>query len=205
MGRKAGEAENRERQWDRLLRIRTSGRDDSGADRFRYPYEPTPYCILERLASSPYMGKKHVLLDYGCGKGRVSFYLSHETGCRSIGVEYDRKLWRSAEENRRTAVSGRKTEFVEIPAETYPVPEEVDRCYFFNPFSIELLEKVMMRIQESLQRCPRKILLFFYYPSEEYLSYLTVLDSLTLLETVDCRDLFPGGDSRECIAVFEMS
>ena len=41
-----------EKNWDKLLRIRTSGRDDSNADMYRYPYEPTPYCVLERLANS---------------------------------------------------------------------------------------------------------------------------------------------------------
>ena len=41
-----------EARWDKLLRIRTMGRDDSGADQYRYPYEPTPYCVLERLANS---------------------------------------------------------------------------------------------------------------------------------------------------------
>ena len=29
-------------RWDRLLRIKTAGRDDSSADQYRYPYEPTP-------------------------------------------------------------------------------------------------------------------------------------------------------------------
>ena len=39
-----------ELQWDKLLKIKTSGRDDSHSDQFHYPYEPTPYCVLERLA-----------------------------------------------------------------------------------------------------------------------------------------------------------
>ena len=29
-----------EDKWDRLLQIRTTGRDDTGADQYRYPYEP---------------------------------------------------------------------------------------------------------------------------------------------------------------------
>lgn len=60
--------------WDDLLNIRTSGRDDTIANQLNYPYEPTPYRVLERLAKSEYIGKKNVLLDYGCGKGRVDFY-----------------------------------------------------------------------------------------------------------------------------------
>ena len=34
--------EQEEKQWDRLLKIKTLGRDDSNADQYRYPYEPTP-------------------------------------------------------------------------------------------------------------------------------------------------------------------
>ena len=29
-----------EDSWDRLLKIRTSGRDDTGSDQYKYPYEP---------------------------------------------------------------------------------------------------------------------------------------------------------------------
>ena len=44
--------EQLESQWDKMLKIKTTGRDDSHADAFCYPYEPTPYCVLERLANS---------------------------------------------------------------------------------------------------------------------------------------------------------
>ena len=32
-----------ENTWDKLLKIKTTGRDDSRADQYCYPYEPTPY------------------------------------------------------------------------------------------------------------------------------------------------------------------
>ena len=63
-----------ENTWEHLLKIKTSGRDDSEADPCHYPYEPTPYSVLERLANSEYIGKRNVLIDYGCGKGRVDFF-----------------------------------------------------------------------------------------------------------------------------------
>ena len=78
-----------EYNWDKLLGIKTGGRDDSGSDLYRYPYEPTPYRVLERLAKSGLIGKGDVVLDYGCGKGRVSFFLSHETRAKTVGIEYD--------------------------------------------------------------------------------------------------------------------
>ena len=46
-----------ESRWDKLLNIRTMGRDDTHADQYRYPYEPTPYSVLERLANAGYIRK----------------------------------------------------------------------------------------------------------------------------------------------------
>ena len=68
-----------ETRWDKLLKIKTTGRDDSRSDQYRYPYEPTPYSVLERLANSGYIRKKNVLLDYGCGKGRVDLFMTYQT------------------------------------------------------------------------------------------------------------------------------
>ncbi len=188
---------------DKLLRIKTTGRDDSRADQYRYPYEPTPYEVLEQLANSGYIGKKNTLVDYGCGKGRVEFFLSYQTGCQSIGVEYDERIYTSALENQKTAVSGGRTKFVLGKAENYEIPAEVDRLYFFNPFSVELLQKVMNKIQESYYENPREMLLFFYYPSDEYVSYLMTSEFVAFYDEIDCRELFDGNDSREQILIFE--
>ena len=191
-----------EDKWDRLLQIRTTGRDDTGADQYRYPYEPTPYPVLERLANSGYTRKGNTLLDYGCGKGRVDFFLSWQLRCRTIGVEYDERIYDKAVENQKTAVSAERTTFKLTDAEHFAVPESVDRIYFFNPCSLELLRKVFGRILESWYGAPRKILFFFYYPSDEYISYLMTVDELDFLDEIDCRDLFPGDDPRERIIIF---
>lgn len=193
-----------ENKWDKLLRIRTSGRDDSRSDQYRYPYEPTPYSVLERLAFSGYIGKKNTLVDYGCGKGRVDFFLSYQTRCRSVGIEYDERIFETAAENQKTAVSAGRVEFVLQNAETYAVPETVDRFYFFNPFSVEILRSVLERIKESYYEQPREMMLFFYYPSDEYVSHLMTMDELTFLDEINCRDLFDGENSRERILVFQI-
>lgn len=195
---------NNENKWDKLLCIKTSGRDDSRSDQYRYPYEPTPYSVLERLAFSEYIGKKHTLIDYGCGKGRVDFYLSYQTRCRSIGIEYDDRMLCCAEENKKSSVSSGRTTFLLQNAESYIVPEEADRFYFFNPFSIEILRSALKRIAESYYRNPRKMVLFFYYPSDEYISYLMTVELLTFVDEIDCSDLFEGEDARERILVFGM-
>ena len=194
-----------ESQWDKLLKIRTSGRDDSHSDQYRFPYEPTPYSVLERLAVSGYFGKRNTVLDYGCGKGRVSFFLTKQTRCRCVGIEFDKRICDAALKNRETAVSGSLGEILHRKAEEYPVPEAADRMYFFNPFSVEILQRVMGRIRESWYESPREILLFFYYPSDEYMGWLMTVDELMFLDEIDCRDLFEGENSRERILVFEMN
>lgn len=87
-------------------------------------------------------------------------------------------------------------------AENYVVPAEVDRVFFFNPFSVEILRKVLTKIEDSYYENPREIQLFFYYPSDEYISELMTVDMLYFVDEIDCRDLFDGENSRERIMVF---
>ena len=194
-----------ENMWDKLLKIKTTGRDDSNSDQYRYPYEPTPYSVLERLANSGFICKRDVVIDYGCGKGRVDFFLSYQTKANTIGIEYDERIYKSALENQNTAVSREKSQFVLVGAEAYEVPLEVNKFYFFNPFSVEILHKVMARIRESYYENPRELLLFFYYPSDEYISYLMTVDDLEFYDEIACGDLFAGNDLRERIMIFSMT
>ena len=195
---------NREQEWDKLLKIKTTGRDDSHADTYKYPYEPTPYGVLERLANSGLIGKKDVLLDYGSGKGRVGFFLSWQVRCRTIGIEYDKRLYQRAMDNLEHAAAAGRIRFEMQNAERFKVPAAVNRCFFFNPFSVEVLQKVMARILESWYEDPREILCFFYYPSDEYVSWLLTVDELYFYDEIDCQDLFAGSQKRERILIFQL-
>lgn len=149
--------------------------------------------------------KNNILIDYGTGKGRVCFYLSYQTRCKTSGIEYDEQIYKRAVENKETAISGNRTDFVLCSAENYKVPADVDRCYFFNPFSIEIFQSVLTRIYESYYENPREILLFFYYPSEDYVSSLMLQEQLLFYDEIDTSDLFPGEDKREKILIFQVS
>ncbi len=195
---------DKESTWDKLLQIKTVGRDDTASDEYRYPYEPTPYSVLERLADSGLVGSKDVVLDYGCGKGRVGFFLSYRTKASAIGIEYDERIYKGALENLKAAVPRVKADFVLTRAEEYEVPSHVNRCYFFNPFSVEILRKVMARIIESYCENPREVFLFFYYPSDEYISYLMTVDELEFYDEIECDDLFSENHSRERIMIFQL-
>ncbi len=192
-----------ERMWDRKLKIDTIGRLDEHADVHHYPYEPTPYSVLQRLGESGYIRKETRLIDYGCGKGRVGFYLNHATGCSSIGVEYNEAIYAGAVSNLKSYGEGKGISFCCANAETYAVGD-ADAFYFFNPFSVQLFQTVLGKILDSFYEASRTMRFFFYYPNDAYMAYLMSVDELELLDEIDCRDLFPGDDYREKILIFEL-
>ena len=195
---------NNENTWDQLLKISTGGRDETNADEYRHPYEPTPYSVLDRLAVSGMIRQGDAVLDYGCGKGRVGFFLSYRTKATVTGIEYDERIYQAALENRKAAALKTKPEFILARAEEYTLPREISHCYFFNPFSVEILHKVMARILASYYENPRDIYLFFYYPADEYVSYLMTVDELEFYDEIECDDLFEGNDPRERILIFQL-
>lgn len=193
-----------ETMWDQHLQIHTSGRDETNADQYHHPYEPTPYRVLDRLVKSGFFREGDTVLDYGCGKGRVGFFLSYRGNANAIGIEYDDTIYNIALENRKSVISRRKPDFVPAKAEEYPVPPQVNRCYFFNPFSVEILRGVMARILESWYAHPRELFLFFYYPADDYISYLMTVEELEFYDEIECEDLFDGKDMRERIMIFQL-
>ncbi|MGM9972284.1 MAG: class I SAM-dependent methyltransferase [Anaeroplasmataceae bacterium] len=189
---------------DRFLKIKTNGRDDSNSNFINYPYEATPYTVLEYLANSGHILKQDKIIDYGCGKGRVSFFLAYSTRANVIGVEYNLRLYNSALDNHKKAISRNKVTFVLRDAADYKFPNDATGAYFFNPFSIDVLKAVINNILDSKKENDRDIKLFFYYPSKEYLGYLTNSEVITHIEDIDCMDIFKNGDLREVIKVYKI-
>ena len=127
-----------EAQWDAKLHIQTCGRDAARADAYRYPYEPTPYSVLERLADSGFLDENNLLIDYGCGKGRVGFFLNHKLGCQCCGIEYDERIYAQSMENLNT-FGEERVSFHCTHAEDFEV-KEADAFYFFNVGIVSYIE-----------------------------------------------------------------
>lgn len=193
-----------ESKWDKKLKIVTIGRDDSNEDENHFPYEPTPYIVLERIVASGYLSKNNYLIDYGCGKGRVDLFLNWKLGCRTIGIEFNSNFYEIAVKNQVNGSTFNKVKFLLMNAEEYEVDLEADCFYFFNPFSVKILRSVIAKIKASWYENPRKLQLFFYYPSDEYIYFLMSEDELKFIDEIDCRDLFNINDLRERILIFTM-
>jgi len=63
---------------------------------------------------------------------------------------------------------------------------------------------VLARILESYYENPRGMLLFFYFPSDEFISCLMTVDELEFYDEIECEDLFEGNRQRERILIFEL-
>ena len=60
------------------------------------------------------------------------------------------------------------------------------------------------QLKQGYYEHPRQILCFFYYPSDEYLTYLMTVDEMMFTDEIDCSDLFGGNSERERIMIFEI-
>ena len=190
-----------DREWDKRLRIKTIGREDE-ADPNYSPYEPTPYGVLQRVAESGRILRRQRVLDYGCGKGRVAFFLADALGCRVTGIDHAQKLIDLAIENRRTARGGDRVRLIRALAEQY-IPREEDVFFFFNPFGEKVFEAVLRNIAVGWAENPRPMTLMLYYPSEAYIRCLEEEAGFTRLDIIDCRDLFGGKNERERVEVWK--
>ena len=192
-------------KWEKRLGISSCAAAFEKDDKNHSRYEPTGYAVLERLAQSGHITREDVVVDYGCGKGRVGFYLNYVLGCRAIGVEYDERLCLAARENLRS-FSGRRDgiEFVCANAENWDVPACASAFYFFNPFSVKVLAGVLGRILESYYETPREMKLYFYYMLDDMRSFMMAQDGFEYAGEVDCGDCFHNADERERIVVFRV-
>lgn len=188
---------------DSKLNIKTTGRDDKHSDTHRYPYEPTTYSVLERLVESEYIDNTDCLMDYGCGKGRVPIYFHDMLGCKGYGIELVKEYYEIATANAVSNGCQGEVYFFQGKAEGYELPCDVTACFFFNPFDIGIMRGVMKQIMDSYDKNPRCIRLFFYYPQDEYIAFLSTIPELDFVDEVDCTDLFDKLDSRNRIMIFE--
>ena len=189
---------------DAKLHIDTTGRDERYSDTYRYPYEPTAYGVLERIAESGYITKDDYLIDYGSGKGRVPIYFNDLVGCRATGIEMMEQFFLLAEKNQQSYRKKNEVSFVKTTAEVYDVPKDATCFFFFNPFSIEIMRCVMNRLLDSYYEHPRRMKLFFYYPQDEYVAFLMGVNELDFVDEIDCGDLFSEKDDRNRVLIFEL-
>ncbi|MBI1310667.1 methyltransferase domain-containing protein [bacterium] len=136
-----------------------------------YDYEATDYRVIKaglRLISARH--RDVVFLDYGCGKGRMLAVAATHSFRRIIGLDVHAGMLAAAKENlsrmRRRARCA-DIELANSDAMVFEVPDDVNAIFLFNPFSLTVLEVVIRRIKESLERTPREITILYLHLTDE--------------------------------------
>lgn len=196
-------------KYDKLLSIKTTGERETSPSQVHYhPYEPTPYSALEQLFSRYKLTAEDCLIDMGCGKGRVPFFVNYHFEASAVGIEmnpalYEDSLKNKASYSRKAKRRRGSIEFQCILAQEYDIYPKDNVFFFFNPFSVQIFITVVQHILESGEQYPRTIDLILYYPSNDYLFYLMNHTQFLLVEEIRLDYLYDRNDN-ERITIFRL-
>ena len=158
----------KELYYDELLNIETIENQIGFNKSFHYHrYEPTPYIGLEQLYEQYELKERDRLVDFGCGKGRLNFFVHYMFQASTVGVEMNEEFFEDAMKNLHsyTPREGSTKEHISFHccfAQDYQVNPLDNRFYFFNPFSVQIFMKVIDNILRSVEERHREVELILY-------------------------------------------
>lgn len=200
----------KEQQFDDLLNIATVGEQAGFNKSYHYHrYEPTPYSALQHLFSRyPLQSSDHIV-DFGCGKGRLNFFIHHLFKATVTGVEMNELYYEQALENRerycrKVKGSAEQISFQCCLAEDYKITPQDNIFYFFNPFSVQIFMKIVSRILLSHEQHPRDVELVFYYISDEYMYYLEHQTPFELKQEIELPEVY-AKNPNERFMIYKLS
>lgn len=131
-----------------------------------HDYRPTPYKVFAwamRALPEESELRDTVFVDFGAGRGRVLMLASGFPFERITGAEIAQELHGDCQMNiaqyPRSFMKCRDVDCVHTRATTLPIPEQPAAFYFFNPFEMNVFEKVLSRITRSYKRSRRQMYL----------------------------------------------
>lgn len=184
------------KKYDKRLGIRTVGLREWGQQGPYNRYEATPYHALEQFIQFYRFRMDGRVVDFGCGRGRVMFFIHRHFQVPVVGIEAHDKTYEEAIDNK--ASYRLKSQHVSSPirlkyglAEHYEIKHNDNCFYFFNPFSGKIFSRVISNILKSVKGNPRTIEVILYYPLQDYKEVLE-LNSFRLINKIKV----PGAEDR---------
>ena len=143
---------------------------------------------LDRLAQRIGGLQDEVLVDYGCGAGRV-LIIAAQAGARgAIGVELSPHLVELAQVNLENYVeksgSGAGLSVLQVDATSYVPPSTATIFYFFAPFHDSLFDQALNCIRQSVLDHPRDIYVMLFMCSHFKTEGLHVMSEVTGVQTL---------------------
>lgn len=128
-------------------------------------YQPTHTIPLKKLFKTLQLNPGKILVDFGCGKGRVLLVASEFDFKEVRGIEFSPHLCSIAEKNCSTfsSKSRTNTNFKVILSDVanYEIQDDETVFFLFNPFDKPVLSKVLHNISNSYTRSSRKIMIIY--------------------------------------------
>ncbi len=107
-------------------------------------------------------------IDFGSGMGRVVLYAARFPYKQVIGIEFAEELHEAAEQNvRDTNGAPERLSPIRLycmDAVEFDPPSGNLVCFFFNPFTAPVMEKVVSRLTRSLANDPRDCIVLYLHP-----------------------------------------
>lgn len=195
-----------EQYYEKLLNIKTSGEQKIFNESFHYNrYEPTSYSVLEILSKQYNFTAEDNIVDFGCGKGRLNFYINHFFDATVTGIEMNSFFYKQAIDNKRNYLKKHKKKinkinFLNCFAEKYNINPLDNKFYFFNPFSLQIFIRVIGNILISVEGYERTVDIILYYPSYDYIFFLENNTPFVLLNETK----LPDNDPRHSFLVYRL-
>lgn len=167
--------------WEVRLGVRTKGNTFSrhpDAHDYGYLAYHTYFSIFDALVLTP----SDIVVDLGCGKGRIVCAAAMYDVTEVVGVEIDTHLADLAKAN--VARLRRRRAPVRIVADS-AVNFDFDPAtviVMFHPFGIDTMREVLDRLEQSLTRRPRMLRIVYANPE-----YGAVLAEKPWLDLYECR------------------
>lgn len=199
----------KEEYYEKLLNIKTSEEERVFYQSLHYSsYEASPYSALELLSKHYNFTAEDNIIDFGCGKGRLNFYINHFFDSTVTGIEMNTLLYKKALDNKIDYFKihkkkNDKINFLDCFAEEYKINPADNKFYFFNPFSTHIFIEVIENILNSVEEYKRTVDIILYYPSEEYIYFLNDNTPFVLFNEIKSPDLHDE-NPRESFLIYRL-
>lgn len=195
--------------YEKSLDINTCGEQKNFYESLHYNrYEPTSYAALNKLCEEYKFSSSDSVVDFGCGKGRLNFFLYDLYKCNVTGIEMNSYYYKQCLQNTKSYSKKHKIHndniiFSNCFAQDYEIKPSDNKFYFFNPFSVEIFIKVLENILDSKYKNNKTIDLILYYPSDDYIYYLENNTALTCIKEIKLDDLYDK-DYRQKFSIYRL-
>jgi SAM-dependent methyltransferase len=179
-------AEARWYDWRHNVETRVDQSEHLRGWNYNFPYlpirPPTARSVVRSLPISNY--SDYTFVDIGSGKGRMLLLASEFPFRKIVGVEMRQDLHDQAVENvrrfRQPKAKCSQIQCVLEDATRYNLPSGKLVVYLFNPFTADVMRQVLRRLDESVEKDPREIILVYVYP--EFGSQMKTMRNFQMIE-----------------------